>query len=93
MQTKRLTILITYTHPDQSTQAHLRGQHPMTASEPPANWGADNRVEMISITITTFCIVAKPRQTEGGYGVHVIPLLLMCVIAVKLTSLWLTAPT
>ena len=40
---KRLTILITYTHPDQSTQAHLRGQHPMTASEPPAKWGADSR--------------------------------------------------
>ena len=42
---KRLTILITYTHPDQSTQAHLRGQHPMTASEPPAKWVADSRVD------------------------------------------------
>ena len=42
---KRLTILITYTQPDQSTIAHLRGQHPMKASEPaaPAKWGADIR--------------------------------------------------
>ena len=33
----------TYTHPTDPPIAHLRGQHPMTASEPPAKWVADSR--------------------------------------------------
>ena len=40
---KRLTIFNTYTHPTDQPIAHLRGQHPMAASEPPAKWGADSR--------------------------------------------------
>ena len=71
---KRLTILITYTHPDQSTQAHLRGQHPMTASEPPANWGADSRVDDDVVCRVEFwkdgtskvCKVARPGGKAGS---------------------------
>ena len=40
---KRLTILNTHTHPTDQPIDHLRGQQPMTASEPPAKWGADSR--------------------------------------------------
>ena len=43
MQTNGL--LTTYTHSTDQPIAHLRGQHPMTASEPPAKWGADSRVD------------------------------------------------
>ena len=32
---KRLTIFNTYAHPTYQSIAHLQGQHPMTASEPP----------------------------------------------------------
>ena len=42
---KRLTIFNTYTHPTDPPIAHLRGQHPMTASELPAKWGADRGVD------------------------------------------------
>ena len=42
---KRLTIFNTYAHPTNQPIAHLRGQHPMTASEPPAKWGGDSRVD------------------------------------------------
>ena len=42
---KRLTIFNTYAHPTDQPIAHLRGRHPMTASEPPAKWGADSRVD------------------------------------------------
>ena len=38
---KRLTIFNTHAHP---TDQPIAGQHPMTASEPPAKWGADSRV-------------------------------------------------
>ena len=34
---KRLTMFNTYTHPTDQPIAHLRGQHPMTACEPPMN--------------------------------------------------------
>ena len=39
---KRLTIFNIYTHPTDQPIAHLRGQHPMTAREPPAKLGADS---------------------------------------------------
>ena len=40
---KRLTIFNTYAHPTDQPIAHLQGQHPMTASDPPAKFGADSR--------------------------------------------------
>ena len=40
---KRLTLVNTYTHSTDQPIAHLQGQHPMTASEPPAKLGADSR--------------------------------------------------
>ena len=43
---KRLTIFNTYAHPIDQPIAHLRGQHPMTASEPPAKWGAEHKLAM-----------------------------------------------
>ena len=39
---KRLTIVNTYTHTTDQPIAHLQGQHPMAASEPPAKLGADS---------------------------------------------------
>ena len=47
MQTNCLLYLLPT--PTQTNQpiAHLRGQHPMTASEPPAKWGADSRLMMV----------------------------------------------
>ena len=40
---KRLTIFNTYAHPTDQPIAHLQGQHPMTASEPPAKRSAESR--------------------------------------------------
>ena len=55
---KRLTIFNTYAHPTDQPIAHLRGQHPMTASEPPAKWGADSRAIIISSTRS--CLTTVP---------------------------------
>ena len=45
MQTIGLLYLLpTHTQTNQPI-AHLRGQRPITASEPPAKWGADSRVD------------------------------------------------
>ena len=60
---KLLTTFNTYTHPTDPPITHLRGQYPMTASEPPAKWVPT------AVVMIIWCAEwrrAGPPQPAGG---------------------------